>query len=516
MGASKKYNLDQKLILSSWKYVGSNLVDILAGTVGHVSVSESNYIVKLAYMFNAIAGLKVQDKSFDQDESKLKKYFSLNTLYIGQSATEVMNQLPLMLGFMRSYELTPGYTMFDAIRINGEKIQKNSDLKGDLTLVYETQDTNGNDIELEALDVSLFSNKLNDMLSLAQGDYGVHQKVQFRQEYLGSLALTFAGWLYPNLRNRFSRGKTFDKKTQKQDFGGYQRTFLANMFGSQQEWATLLTFGEGEGFTDFVKRQGKDIGIQSGKVIANYLYQTPLHILAVVPGLKNNKKFNDLRGIKSIKKNDEYNQDFLDLMKIQRMPNESEVSYNKRVEEAYEEYLNMMQNAAQEYTFIVALILIGLMASTFNDDDMDDDEKNKLAKFIEIQSRALISDMSLGAPLLNPLKGYDFFNQRAKDPFVLLRTITNNSNLISNLIGFQINLNQGIVNFKFNDVYERSGIGYDKGDSKLFNSARKTIFAPYYKTIKFFNPEIQDQTLKMLNKNEIFTDKDLSENNDSN
>ena len=507
VASSNKYGLKESDVVSSYKEIYKDLGSILNGTVGRTNVSDSHYISKLAHMFGAVAGLAVNSKNFTENKSWTDKYLSTESLYLIQSGTEVLNQLPLMIGFMKTYVVSKNedgsdYTMYDAVRINGKPIGK-GDKKGVMSLVNIDGSEITNDI------VTDFSYKLSKLNSQAQGDFGKLHKIMARYELFPSLALTFAGWLYPNLRKRFSRDFRFNKETQKQNTGGYQLNFILNTFGNLDDYKELYTFGPEQTVTEHLKEKGLKLATVPLLGALKTIGSLPLNILNTFTGFKGyeNEQFKKLVGFKDVN-----SKEFQDFFQIVRVENESDEDFKARVKEGHLEYVNALQTASKEYTIISALIILGLVLNALGDDEGEDPTtKGRILKFLEVQSRQLSADLTLGAPLLNPLKPVDFFTQRSKDPFVILRTIDINRKFIMNVVGFQINLEKGDYNFNIDDTYKKTGPGYEKGDLKLLKTAERAAFSPFYQISKFTSAEQQESTIKLMNQSAIFTDKDLEE-----
>lgn len=501
VASSKKFGLNKDFVLNASLEVAKEVIPILKATVGNTNVSDSHYLVKLASMFNAIAGLGVEAKDFREDKTDFQHYASYKSLFMLTTGTEVANQLPLMLGFMKSYELSPGYSMFDALRIDGETLSNSPSKTGEISLV----DQAGNIID--KAEIARFAAKLSELLSRAQGDYGKLQKVKARYEYIAGLALTFGGWIYPSARTRFGRGKEIDYKTGTQDFGGYQSTFMANSFGTLNEFKEMFAFGEEETFSEFMKRTGWKAAGQALWGTAKVFGSVPLHVLNLMTGFRGqeNEQFKKLLAIKSSD-----DAEFRSMFALEQLEGEPDEEFKKRVEEAYDFYINSLQTASKEYAIVIAFMIIGMMAKALTDDDDENDGAGeKFAKFLDVRSRQLVSDLSLFTPLISPLKPYDFLTQKSKDPFVILRTIDINTKFLYSLLGFQVNLSQGDINFVIDDRYDQSGPGYEKGDLKVARTATRA-FGPLYQILRIMEPDQQAAYLKMINKGAVFTDKDLS------
>jgi hypothetical protein len=506
VASTKKFGLNSKFVLNASGQVLKEVMPILQGSIGNTNVSDSHYVVKLAYMFDAVAGLAVEAKNFQEHKTDFQHYASYQSLFMLTSATEIANQLPLMLGFMQSYELSPGYTMLDAVRLDGKKLSDSPNKTGVLSLIDEAGNT------LDKVEVAKFVSKLSELLSRAQGNYGKYQKIKARYEYLIGLAMTFGQWIYPSAQARFGRGKLIDQKTGLQDFGGYQKTFIENSFGTLNEFKEIFAFGEEESFSEFMVKRGLNSLGQAGWKVAKVFASVPLHVLNLMSGFKGqeNEQFRKLLSIKGKDASGQYSEEFKKLFELEQLEGEPDAEFEKRLDQAYDFYINSLQTASKEYALVIAVMVIGMMARALTDDDDENDGSGeRFAKFLDVRSRQLVSDLSLFTPLLSPLKPYDFLNQKSKDPFVILRTIDINTKFLYNILGFQVNLAQGDINFAIDDRYEKSGPGYEKGDLKLKKTAMRA-FGPLYQMHRLFEPEQQAAYLKMINKGAVFTDKDLS------
>jgi hypothetical protein len=521
VAASGKYGLDTNKVTSANKEVMKNIIPILGATVGHININDAHYLAKLAYTFNGVAGLAVNSKTYRTDKNPLDHYLDRNLFYMVQAGTEVANQIPLMVGYLNTYKLTDNYTMFDAVRVNGLKLDDpNLNPNGELTLEYE----DGNPVEVEKITESMYN--LNTLLSEAQGDYGEYQRIRGRYEFISSLGLTFAGWVYPNMRKRFSTKFYYDQSEKVQEFGGYQTSFILSMFNASSDFYKLAVFGGGDitGREFFDSRWNKfksknttekvesilggavntiTAPLQAGIHASNSVFKFLAHSVFGLEnkGLENNELFNKLLKYKT-------KEEIAELYNLTKLEEETQDQFDERVKQAHNYYLDAMRAASNEYAILITVMLIGIVAQALNGDD--EEEKNKILKSVEINSRRLYNDLILGAPLLNPFKPIDFAMLRSKDPLVLLSTIDITSDVILGLIGFQANLSTGELNFNIDDKYTKSGPGYEKGELKIQKKMEKFI-GPWGNLLKFSDPERQEKLTDLFNKNAIFTDKDLSE-----
>jgi hypothetical protein len=150
----------------------------------------------------------------------------------------------------------------------------------------------------------------------------------------------------------------------------------------------------------------------------------------------------------------------------------------------------------------MALIVAAVLYAAQSDDD-DDEIRNTVLKFFEIQSRRFVSDLGLYTININPFAPIDTVMRKIKDPLAITRLIENNFKLLSEIGGF--NFTAEGYNFKFNDTYDKSGEGYEKGDNKLWRTLTKTWLAPIGQINKVMNPEELDNILSLLNKNSIYS-----------
>ena len=525
--SSKKHGLDNKLVVEALgELMGTESLDIMSGLIGHTNIADSHYITKLAYLTNAISGLTLDAKNFKEDKSKLDTYASYNALFMGQQATEAMNLLPLMIGYAKKFEIEKytdidgvekSYTLYDAMRVGGKTLKEKPEPHGVLTLENRDGST------LDRSTISKFTINLQGILSEAQGDYGKFNNTMAKNTFIGKLALTFANWVYPSMKKRFDWEFRYDMNNQEQEYGGYQLTHLANSFGMVSEWKELLTYGPETSATDFIrdntfpilKRVGQGIGRAALSLPLN-IVSVPFNLMGVMPDYKGieNKQLKYALNIK-----DKLNLDGTDNVQfdkfygLSRLEGETDIEWQERRDDAYDKYLTALQTASKEYAILTALIIMGVALKALDDEEEDPNLTQKILKNLDVQSRQLVSDMGLGTPLLSPFKSLDFVSQRARDPFNIIKTLELNLKLIGQIAGFQVNLDQGSLNFNINDRYDRSGPGYDKGEYKLQRSLERTAFAPFYQMSKLFEPEQQEKITKMLNKGAIFTDKDLEKAN---
>jgi hypothetical protein len=94
----------------------------------------------------------------------------------------------------------------------------------------------------------------------------------------------------------------------------------------------------------------------------------------------------------------------------------------------------------------------------------------------------------------------NFVAKTASSPLPAMRSYTNLMSTISQFTGVEYDSNEGI-NFTANDIYEKSGNGYEKGDFKLTRKLEKSVISPLWQMLKFANPSAQLEYLEMVNKN---------------
>ena len=164
-----------------------------------------------------------------------------------------------------------------------------------------------------------------------------------------------------------------------------------------------------------------------------------------------------------------------------------------------------------EMGLIVQIMLIGLMFHMFaaGEDDDKTDIDYKLLKWGEYYAFKMQAEMQFYTPFLYLFQGIpagytiDTSLRFLKDPLTMTRMIDVNLGLIRDLIGFDVFDENGEVdvNFHVNDMYDRSGKGYHKGDYKILNKVIRSPLAPVYQVYRMADPVQQLSYMDLIFKN---------------
>lgn len=170
-----------------------------------------------------------------------------------------------------------------------------------------------------------------------------------------------------------------------------------------------------------------------------------------------------------------------------------------------EEQIAEARRYIAEVSMYSVLTLVAAFLGSLEDDD---EEKGILLGNLELLAKRQRNDMGAFLPtMLNvPVGGdiglfntFDFIRKTVSSPIPAMRSMDNSISVLSQLTGLEYK--DGQFNATFNDVYERSGMGYEKGDYKITRKLEKSIVSPYWQLIKFMNPQEQINYLSMVNKN---------------
>lgn len=479
-GVGKKYGISKANIDFGYKEYFKNLGDIVTSRFKTNNIYERDHLTQLAILFDAIKGDAVTvGDSFDKQTSLLDKF--KKGIFVTSSAPEHMNQIPLMIGFMKSYVIEDSHTMWDAY-VNGSKDKTTINLVG----------KDGYDLDTSV--ILDFYNKLDVINSEAHGNYGQYQTAMAERYAMASLGLQFGRWIYKSVESRFHKGK-YNLQTENYVYRGHQRWYLKSLL---QEAIAIKDEFIGENIQNIDSRRlvFSTIGKAIGQTAINFTAKQALYFVNTVTK-------------QSLTKNSQWVDNFLygnrDRIiveeNLEKVEGESEDEFQKRVDKTYTQKKEALIRASFEISVFIMSALVAALLSSLQSDDDDDDLRNKSLKFLEIQVRRFNSDIGLFTPSVNPFKVYDFLSNKAKDPLVINALINNNVNFLLQLGGFKIT-NEGI-DLNYNDIYEKAGPGYDAGDYKLFRKTNKTALAPIGQIMKLMNNSELENTLKLYNRNAI-------------
>jgi hypothetical protein len=153
-----------------------------------------------------------------------------------------------------------------------------------------------------------------------------------------------------------------------------------------------------------------------------------------------------------------------------------------------------IMKANYELSLLVGTIALGLIAKNLAEglDDEEDEYTIKALKMLELQSARVGADIGF---YVNPIEMYNKVRNKVTDPFAPAGMLDNNIGLLKTI--FWGDFENGLY---FDDVYERSGSGYEKGESKLKVKAFKTVLAPLNQWYTFMDPEQSLKFMDMLNR----------------
>jgi hypothetical protein len=479
-----------------FSYLQEDMIDSAKTNFRGTSLYEKNPVTQLAVMFDAIKGNEVKVADRFENKNVFEKYLSKEGLFISSAIPEHMNQLPLMIAMMMSYKISDNFSLWDSFKA-GSNEQKS----------VRFLDENGQDMigteQLENL-LNDFMVKLSAVNSEAHGNYSKYDVSMLSRYALGGLALQFGRWIYPSFKARFVEGH-YSKEVQDYVDRGYVRWYLKSLV-SDTFTEYSFEWDEDKKFFENVREQildkSKNAFLSSAEILlVNGLGKQLTHVLDKIPFVNLSERSEWIHDWLYGNKNDEeFITKFTKSEKLEQLENETDEEFKQRLDQAYERRKLALIRATWELTIIIGGILMGMSIAAFNDDD---DDKSKVLMFLELQCKRFVSDVGIFAPSISPFGSWDFILRKLKDPFAITGQLEKNVAFLSQLLGF--NITEGSLNFKFNDVYEKKGSGYEKGDSKLFKRFEKLVLSPYYQVIRLMNPQELENTLNLLNKNSIIS-----------
>ncbi len=489
-GIGGKFGMTTQAIKEGYKEYAKRAIEAATSRFKSKNLYERDHMTQLAIVFDAIKGNEVRPGEVFGKQTTLKD--NLHSLLFATSAIpEHANQLPLMIAYMKTFKVNPvtGFTMWDAY-IKGSADQVTINFK----------DEAGNDLSVDTL--NNFMRNLDTINSEAHGNYGKYQTSMVERYAIGGLFMQFGRWIYPSIKSRFHTGG-YDKQSQKFIERGHSLWYLKELTGDLFKGVSdNLNLGNDEDVN--VTGLFKAIGIGIKDTVINMTVKQSTYILN---HLSQGKLAKNSEMVNKWLFGDSSSREDLDKLiiseNLEKFPDESQQEFDERVQKVYNNRKTALVRAAMETTWATMALLVGLLLSLSEDDD-DDPAVKWLKQTLEIQAKRFNNDLGLFTININPFTSVDFFVKKINDPASVNNLIKNNVNLFTQLFGF--NFGEDGLNFKFDDVYEKSGVGYDKGDSKAFRAIRKSALAPIHQVYKFLTPDEQKSTLSLLNKNSIFSD----------
>ena len=441
----------------------------------------SNYLIdksfnaQAAILFDAIQGEFLDPKGVVHT-SNLARKFASDALFATSNAVEYTNQMLTMVCLMKGFKRRDanGDIVF---LLNTDGTQK-LDKKGNpipQTLYNSAIYERGKLMKFEEWvtedTLKAFTNLVQGINRQIHGNYKSADKNMLSRTWYGRLALMFKRWIYNTMQARF-QGEQLDWEQHSIE-EGYFRMYLKRITHQYQD--TMKQQGW-KGFTnkDSFGTYLKAIGVGVGKVWIDTARA------AVNPFTLNNLK------------SDAYDK----------------WMYGENLSER--EKKAIMRTTA-EMGLIVQIMLIGLMFHMFaaGEDDDKTDMDYKLLKWGEYYAFKMQAEMQFYTPFLYLFQGLpagytiDTSMRFLKDPLTMTRMIDVNLGLIRDLIGFDVFDENGEVdvNFHVNDMYDRSGKGYSKGDYKITNKIVRSPLAPVYQVYRLADPEQQLSYMDLIFKN---------------
>ena len=434
--------------------VFSKQLPVFFSDITKLKNKDKSKLAQLAIRYNVIQGETMDAHGIVHKDDLANKVFN-NAMFFNQNAIEYLNQILTMEMVMRGFKLPTGHSLWEAIDSNwkaGEEIRYNSEIVKNIPNFKEIE-----------LDFMATLQKINRDL---HGAYAQEDKNELQRLWYGRMMMMYKKYLYPSYRSRFgSIQHSFELKDVEE---GYVRTYFKEIFKEFRGLSEQKTLVEG-----LVESGWKKSILSFGKGLA-----------------KINLGALDAASFKVFSKNIKSVDDFL---------------YGENLDERKRKAI---MRATWEMGALIQWMILTYALSAFADDADDDSVQQKVLQTLEINAFRMQSDLGMYLPfVLAPLAqgslpgGYtmDTALRIFKDPFTTVRMIDQTSGFFHQLIG--VDITEDGLDFAFNDVYERNGYGYKKGDSKLLHKGYKAFLSPYWQIIKMMNPEDQLQYMELLNKN---------------
>ena len=421
------------------------------------TIRDKSKYAQLAVRYNAIQGEAMDSSGVVHKEDLAKKIFS-NAAFFNQNAIEFLNQVLTMEMAMRGFMLPTGNSLWDAIDKNwkeGEPIRYDDSIT--------SQIPNFNELELD------FMSRLQALNRRLHGAYAKEDKNELQRLWYGRLMMMYKKYLYPSFKSRFGEQKhSFELRTTQE---GYFRTYFKELFKELKGATENKAIYEGLIETGWKK---------SLKTVGKGLLKTNLTAL-------------DNATFKLASKNIKSVDDFL---------------YGETLDERKR---RAIKRAAWEMGTFLQFLIIAKVLGVIVDNYWDDDEESvgkKMLQVLEVNAYRMQNDLGIYLPFVY-IPGLnegipagitiDQLYRTFRDPFSSVRMIDNTTGFFRQLTG--IEWQEDGVNFTFNDLYEREGYGYEKGDSKLLVKGYKTFLSPYWQMLKFMSPEEQLRYMNLMFKN---------------
>ena len=468
-------NFDKKIFRETYRelFVSPTQIKTYIADWSKTNFSDKSKLAQVAVMFNAIQGEFLDNKGIVHKENLAEKF--LTDIWMStSSATEYTNQLLTMVSLMK------GWKQKDA---NGNVVMK-KDSKGkdvESTLYNSIIHKDGELVEFEDWVTDDIKTKFTSLVQTINrqlhGNYKDEDKNLLNRTWLGRLALLFKRWIYNTWMSRF-QGEQLDWESYTIE-EGYYMTYLSKLTSSYKE------IFDKHGMKGFVDRE---VAPQYLKAIGGVALKSGIE--TVRSGLKNIPLLSAIDGYKQLFDNKKYD----------------EWMFGKDVGERQR---RAIERTSSDLGLIIQSMFIGFLLHLAAEGE--DDEKAKLVlKWMEFYAFKMQAEMRFYTPFLYfPTQGLpasytiDTLMRFGKDPFTMTRMIDVNLGLIRDLINVSMFNEEGEIEFDWaaNDIYERSGKGYEKGDYKIVKKLERSVVAPYYQIMRLLSPEQQLQYMDLIFKN---------------
>lgn len=245
------------------------------------------------------------------------------------------------------------------------------------------------------------------------------------------------------------------------------------------------------------------LDLESGDVVRGYVKS---YYSELLNDLKSNKSF-AYKALKTVKQIGQDNRRLV--LGLVNTTTFGQFNKNINVNKAYgfgnmdEAQIKEAQRYIAEMSLFVSFTILGALFGALDGEDDD----SELLQTLELISRRQRSDMGTFLPSMvaiptldaGAFNTFDFIKRTVSSPVPAMRSVDSSISALSQLLS--VDIQDGGINFTANDVYEKSGDGYEKGDLKLTRKLQKSIISPYWQILKLTNPQAQLQYLEMVNKN---------------
>jgi hypothetical protein len=405
------------------------------------NMKDKSLIGQLSIVLDAVQGEYSEGKSVDQLRQKKLSDIPNTALYFTQSGAENWIQIVNMIAMLKA-EKSPSHANL------WEEFQANFNNNKNLL------DVTDNNLQKRILQ---FQGKLHSVNKRLNGAYAKIDKSRLQRRWVGRLALMFRKYIWQFYRAR-ANGEQLDI-----DSGdvtrGYVRAYYTDLYNDLKD---------NKNFFYKAMKIGKQV-LTDNKRIAL--------------GTLNTFSFGALN--KNIDVNKAYGFEGMD---------------KRQIGEA--------RRLIAEMSMFVSFTILGALFGALDDDDDEDSFRKRALNELELLSKRQRSDLGVFLPTMVSIPTFDivgsntvnFVAKTAGSPIPAMRGYTNLMSTFSQFTGVEYDSNEGL-NFTANDIYEKNGNGYEKGDLKITRKLEKSVVSPLWQILKFANPSAQLEYLEMVNKN---------------